>query len=91
MGHATLATTQVYLHVARLNGLGVTSPLDRLAAPAASRGTVRETAVGYAPSVSATACSTRSTPASSSAGVMHRLGRKRMLRVPQPSTTAPRS
>ena len=33
LGHAKLATTQVYLHVATLNGLGVRSPLDRLAAP----------------------------------------------------------
>jgi len=32
LGHAKLATTQVYLHVARLNGLRMTSPLDRLAA-----------------------------------------------------------
>lgn len=32
MGHARLTTTQVYLHVARVTGLGVTSPLDRLAA-----------------------------------------------------------
>ncbi len=32
MGHAKLTTTQVYLHVARVTGLGVTSPLDRLAA-----------------------------------------------------------
>ena len=31
LGHAKLATTQVYLHVARLNGLRVPSPLDRLA------------------------------------------------------------
>lgn len=30
LGHAKLATTQVYLHVARLNGLRVPSPLDRL-------------------------------------------------------------
>ena len=33
LGHAKLATTQVYTHVAGLNGLGVRSPLDRLAAP----------------------------------------------------------
>lgn len=32
LGHARLATTQVYLHVARLNGLRMTSPLDRLTA-----------------------------------------------------------
>lgn len=32
LGHAKLATTQVYLHVARLNGFSVPSPLDRLAA-----------------------------------------------------------
>lgn len=31
MGHAKLATTQVYLHVAGHTGLGVRSPLDRLA------------------------------------------------------------
>lgn len=40
LGHAKLATTQVYLHVANLNGLGVRSPLDRLGAreaPALSR------------------------------------------------------
>ena len=30
LGHAKLSTTQVYLHVANLNGLGVRSPLDRL-------------------------------------------------------------
>ena len=34
LGHAKLATTQVYTHVANLNGLGVKSPLDRLAEPA---------------------------------------------------------
>ena len=33
LGHAKLATTQVYLHVARLNGLRVPSPLDGLHAP----------------------------------------------------------
>ena len=32
LGHAKLATTQVYLHVARLNGFAVPSPLDRLGA-----------------------------------------------------------
>ena len=32
LGHARLATTQVYLHVAGHTGLGVRSPLDRLAA-----------------------------------------------------------
>ena len=32
LGHAKLATTQVYLHVAQHTGLGVRSPLDRLAA-----------------------------------------------------------
>ena len=32
MGHAKLATTQVYLHVANVNGFGVQSPLDRLEA-----------------------------------------------------------
>ena len=31
LGHAKLATTQVYLHVADLNGLGIRSPLDALA------------------------------------------------------------
>lgn len=31
LGHARLATTQVYLHVAGHTGLGVRSPLDRLA------------------------------------------------------------
>ena len=31
LGHARLATTQVYLHVARVNGFGIQSPLDRLA------------------------------------------------------------
>ena len=36
LGHAKLATTQVYLHVARHTGLGVRSPLDRLAAPHAA-------------------------------------------------------
>jgi integron integrase len=38
LGHAKLATTQVYTHVANLNGLGVKSPLDRLAEPAAAYG-----------------------------------------------------
>ena len=33
LGHAKLATTQVYVHVARLNGAGVRSPLDALSAP----------------------------------------------------------
>ncbi len=32
LGHAKLATTQVYLHVAGFTGSGVQSPLDRLAA-----------------------------------------------------------
>ena len=32
LGHARLATTQVYLHVADFTGTGVRSPLDRLAA-----------------------------------------------------------
>ena len=36
LGHAKLATTQVYLHVAQHTGLGVRSPLDRLAAPHAA-------------------------------------------------------
>ena len=36
LGHAKLATTQVYLHVASLNGLGVPSPLDRLDESAAA-------------------------------------------------------
>ena len=35
LGHARLATTQIYTHVAGLNGLGVKSPLDRLAEPRA--------------------------------------------------------
>lgn len=30
LGHAKLATTQVYLHIADLNGVGVRSPLDAL-------------------------------------------------------------
>ena len=30
LGHARLTTTQVYLHIARLNGVGVPSPLDAL-------------------------------------------------------------
>ena len=38
LGHAKLATTQVYTHVANLNGLGVKSPLDRLAEPTAAYG-----------------------------------------------------
>ncbi len=33
LGHARVATTQIYTHVAGLNGLGVKSPLDRLAEP----------------------------------------------------------
>lgn len=32
LGHASVRTTQVYTHVARVNGTGVQSPLDRLAA-----------------------------------------------------------
>ncbi len=31
LGHARLATTQIYLHVAEFAGSGVQSPLDRLA------------------------------------------------------------
>ncbi len=31
LGHTKLATTQIYLHVADLNGLGIRSPLDALA------------------------------------------------------------
>ena len=33
LGHARVATTQIYTHVANLNGLGVKSPLDRLGEP----------------------------------------------------------
>ena len=48
LGHAKLATTQVYLHVATLNGLGVRSPLDRLGDGRAGRPTVREASARYA-------------------------------------------
>ena len=47
LGHAKLATTQVYLHVATLSGLGVRSPLDRLGEGGAGSG-VREARVRYA-------------------------------------------
>lgn len=49
LGHAKLATKQVYLHVARLNGIGVQSPLDRLGEGAGRNGlSVREAPVRYA-------------------------------------------
>ena len=48
LGHAKLATTQVYTHVAGLNGLGVRSPLDRLGEDGAGRSAAREPRVPYA-------------------------------------------
>ena len=48
LGHAKLATTQVYTHVAGLNGLGVRSPLDRLGEDGAGRSAAREPRVLYA-------------------------------------------
>ena len=50
LGHAKLATTQVYLHVAGHTGLGVRSPLDRLGGGRVDdgpRGGVRERTVSY--------------------------------------------